>query len=109
MSSSEKRSGASGRGMLTRGALVARYDIGHPAPTQWVAIGVVSTTADSFATRRPHRLIVGAGRSEAAAVEALATRLAELEPEQATIAPEPRMPVPVGATDAAAIEVQGAP
>lgn len=105
----DERSGVAGRGTLTRGALVARYDISHPAPTQWIAIGVVSTADDSFETRRPHRMVVGAGRSEAAAVEALAARLAQIEPEQAMVVPERRVPVPAGATDVRAMEAPGGP
>lgn len=52
------------QGTFTVGALRVSYFTSNPAPTQWVALGVVPGD----------RVLVGTGRSEAAAIEALATR-----------------------------------
>ncbi|HET7037272.1 MAG TPA: hypothetical protein VFI42_16420 [Thermomicrobiaceae bacterium] len=52
------------RGTFTAGALSVSYYTSNPAPTQWVAVGVVSGA----------RMLVGTGPSEAAAIGDLAAR-----------------------------------
>lgn len=52
------------QGTFTAGAVSVSYFTTNPAPTQWVAVGVV----------RGARMLVGTGLSEAAAIEDLASR-----------------------------------
>ena len=49
-----------------------RYYTSQPAPSQWVAVGV--TTAEETASSERHRMLVGTGRTETAAVRALRRR-----------------------------------
>ena len=59
-----------GEGRLT-------YYTTQPSPTQWVAVGVLTSARD--VDREPHhRLVVGNGRTEAAAIAALRRRIATL-------------------------------
>ena len=54
------------------------YYTSQPAPTQWVAVGVTSLL-EAGAPR--HRMLVGTGRSESAAVRALRRRCQWLSAE----------------------------
>lgn len=49
-----------------------RFYTNQPAPTQWVAIGVVAPSA--AVTSSHHRMLVGTGRTEAEAISALRRR-----------------------------------
>lgn len=49
-----------------------RYYTMHPAPTQWVAIGI--TTRPPTAREQNHRLLVGEGQTETAAIRSLRRR-----------------------------------
>ena len=57
-----------------------RYSTSQPAPTQWVAVAVTSVAHREEAVRHP-RLVVGTGRTEAAAVAALRQRIREIARE----------------------------
>ena len=64
------------RGVLVRGPARAEYYTSQPAPTQWLAVGLVSTHPATRACPRLQQLLVGTGRTEDAAVNALWERLA---------------------------------
>lgn len=70
--------GAVHRGVLGRGCAIAEYYTTQPAPTQWLAIGVVSIHSDDPSDSRMKQLLVGAGRTESAAVGSLWDRLSTL-------------------------------
>ncbi len=70
--------GAVSRGVLGRGCAIAEYYTTQPAPTQWLAIGVVSIHSDDPSGSRMKQLLVGAGRTESAAVGSLWDRLTTL-------------------------------
>lgn len=57
------------QGTFTVGAVTVSYLTSNPAPTQWVAVGVVAGA----------RMLVGTGPSETAAVTALADRCRQPE------------------------------
>lgn len=64
-------------GTLTAGSVVVRYAIRQPAPTQWIAVGVVRfwNAPDCCVAS----LLVGVGTTEDAAIRDLARRLARTE------------------------------
>ncbi len=70
--------GAVNRGVLGRGCAIAEYYTTQPAPTQWLAIGLVSIHSDDPSGSRLKQLLVGAGRTESAAVGSLWDRLTTL-------------------------------
>ena len=51
------------------------YYTSQPAPTQWIAVGVLTASSDVLGVPR-RRLLVGAGRDETAAIAALQRRVA---------------------------------
>lgn len=63
------------RGVLVRGPATAEYYTSQPAPTQWLAVGLVSTHPSTRACPRLQQLLVGTGRTETSAVSALWERL----------------------------------
>lgn len=69
-------------GTLTIGEVRIAYSTRQPAPTQWIAMGLVEDQSIrmAFAARSSmpdgRRLLVGVGRTEDAAVHVLASRLA---------------------------------
>jgi hypothetical protein len=66
------------RGILDRSGIVAEYYTSQPAPTQWIAVGLVSARTSSAPVQEPRRLVVGTGMTEQIAVDALAHRLGAL-------------------------------
>jgi hypothetical protein len=62
------------RGVIRDGQLPVEYHTSQPSPSQWIALGVVqeSTPVDVEST---HRLMVGTGETEEAAIEALRLRV----------------------------------
>ncbi|HLI51045.1 MAG TPA: hypothetical protein VKU87_04570 [Thermomicrobiaceae bacterium] len=50
-----------------------KFETSQPAPTQWIAVGRAETSLDREGDLLP-RMVVGAGRSEAAAVKAMEER-----------------------------------
>lgn len=75
--------------LLIEHTAIVQYYTDEPSPSQWVAIGMVLPLARLAAWGEERRLLVGCGRSEAAAIEDLAFRLAELLP---AADPPPEMP-----------------
>jgi hypothetical protein len=65
-------------GLLLHGRTLAEYYTSQPAPTQWLAIGVVSTYPEDPGDDRSKQMLVGAGRTEIAAVASLWDRLMTL-------------------------------
>ena len=66
------------RAYITGCNYVVDFYVSQPAPMQWVAVGVmVERTSDGFTSRFPS-LFVGTGRTEEAAIVALAERLVSL-------------------------------
>lgn len=63
------------RGMLDRSGIVAEYYTSQPAPTQWIAVGLVSARTSSGPVHEPRRLVVGTGVTEEIAIDALTRRL----------------------------------
>lgn len=70
--------GAVHSGVLGRGCVIAEYYTIQPAPTQWLAIGVVSIYAGDCSGSQMQQLLVGAGRTESTAVGSLWDRLSTL-------------------------------
>ena len=66
------------RGVLAQGQLSVEYYTSQPAPTQWIAVGLVSARTSSGPIHEPRRLVVGTGVTEQTAVDALARRLGAL-------------------------------
>lgn len=64
------------RGVLVRGPATAEYYTSQPAPTQWLAVGLVSTHPVTRGCPRLQQFLVGTGRTEDSAVNALWERLA---------------------------------
>jgi hypothetical protein len=64
------------RGVMTRGQTMAEYYTSQPAPTQWIAVGFVSTQKIP-PQLSPHLpwLLVGTGRTEDTAINDLWERL----------------------------------
>jgi hypothetical protein len=66
-------------GVLARGHRVAEYYTSQPAPTQWIAVGLVSTLKmPGQRSRRLAQMLVGTGQTEAAAVRVLWERLGRM-------------------------------
>ncbi|CCF82628.1 hypothetical protein [Nitrolancea hollandica] len=68
------------RGVLVRGPATAEYYTSQPAPTQWLAVGLVSTQPATRDCPRLQQFLVGTGRTEDSAVSALWDRLASPGP-----------------------------
>jgi hypothetical protein len=68
------------RGVLVRGPATAEYYTSQPAPTQWLAVGLVSTHPATRECPRLQQFLVGTGRTEDSAVSALWDRLASPTP-----------------------------
>ncbi|HEU4793741.1 MAG TPA: hypothetical protein VFS96_08790 [Nitrolancea sp.] len=68
------------RGVLVRGPSTAEYYTSQPAPTQWLAVGLVSTHPATRECPRLQQFLVGTGRTEDSAVSALWDRLASPTP-----------------------------
>ncbi len=68
------------RGVLVRGPATAEYYTSQPAPTQWLAVGLVSTHPATRNCPRLQQFLVGTGRTEDSAVSALWDRLASSTP-----------------------------
>lgn len=62
---------------FTAGRLFVRYYLDQSAPTQWVAVGVVSVLPTLTGRRGPHGMMVGVGRSATQAVDDLKSRLSD--------------------------------
>lgn len=69
---------AVGRGVLTVRHYQADFYTSQPAPTQWVAVGVVRDTRALPSEAGKPRLLVGTGRSEQAAIYDLRCRMQSL-------------------------------
>ena len=67
------------RGILVQGQLSVEYYISQPAPTQWIAVGLVSAKTMVGTGHQPAQMLVGAGQTEDVAVSELSRRLARLE------------------------------
>ena len=63
-------------GVLAGSELIAEYTLRQPAPRQWVAIGVVTSSAAGQAPAP--RMLVGRGATRAACLGNLARRVAAL-------------------------------
>ena len=63
------------RGVLVEGLHVIKYETSHPAPRQWIALGLVSEPTGVGASLVP-RLMVGNGATELAALRNLQQRVA---------------------------------
>lgn len=74
--------GAVHTGVLGYGCAVAEYYTSQPAPTQWLAIGVVSIHSEDRRGGRAKQLLVGTGRTESTAVGSLWDRLTTLPSAQ---------------------------
>ena len=70
--------GAVRKDVLGYGCAVTEYYTSQPAPTQWLAIGLVSIHSEDRSDIRGKQLLVGTGRSETAAVGSLWDRLTTL-------------------------------
>lgn len=68
-------------GLLLHGRILAEYYTSQPAPTQWLAIGVVSIYPIDPGDDRSKQMLVGTGRTETAAVVSLWDRLMTLSAE----------------------------
>jgi hypothetical protein len=69
-------------GLLLHGRTLAEYYASQPAPTQWLAIGVISIYPVDTGDDRSKQMLVGAGQTETAAVASLWDRLMTLCAEQ---------------------------
>jgi hypothetical protein len=78
------------RGVLVQGQLSVEYYTSQPAPTQWIAVGLVPARIALGAGHQPARMLVGSGQTEDVAVTELSLRLARLE------AVAPRCPTDYG-------------
>lgn len=67
------------RGVLVHGQLSVEYYTSQPAPTQWIAVGLVPARTTLGTGYQPAQMLVGSGRSEDVAVKELSFRLARLE------------------------------
>jgi hypothetical protein len=67
------------RGVLVQGQLSVEYYTSQPAPTQWIAVGLVPARITLGAGHQPARMLVGSGQTEDVAVTELSLRLARLE------------------------------
>lgn len=67
------------RSVLNLGAMYVEYYTSQPAPTQWIAVGLLKGRADGPAHSLPTSLVVGSGRTEQLAVTALRERLMQRE------------------------------
>lgn len=65
------------RGRILTGGLVVEYDLLQPAPTQWVALGLVRRPSATGETGPP-MVIVGTGVSPLLATEELARRVSQV-------------------------------
>jgi hypothetical protein len=64
-----------GCGVLRLGPLTTEYTTGQPAPTQWVAVGVVTWMPGRPTRRNAIRMLVECGATEDEAVKDLSERL----------------------------------
>ncbi len=67
------------RGVLVQGQLSVEYYTSQPAPTQWIAVGLVPARNTLGAGHQPAQMLVGSGQTEDVAVTELSFRLARLE------------------------------
>lgn len=67
------------RGVLVQGQLSVEYYTSQPAPTQWIAVGLVPARITLGAGHQPAQMLVGSGQTEDVAVTELSLRLARLE------------------------------
>ncbi len=67
------------RGVLVQGQLSVEYYTSQPAPTQWIAVGLVPARIALGAGHQPAQMLVGSGQTEDVAVTELSIRLARLE------------------------------
>ena len=67
------------RGVLAQGQLSVEYYTSQPAPTQWIAVGLVPARINLGTGHQPAQMLVGSGQSEEIAVSELSRRLARLE------------------------------
>lgn len=63
------------RGVLGGPGVVVEYYTSQPAPTQWVAVGIAELRLLRSDEQALKKLLVGTGRSEAAAIQALRHRM----------------------------------
>jgi len=62
-------------GVFADGAYLAEYHTRQPDPSHWVAVGLVTTTGPPADQHAFPRMLVGAGRTEEAAIHDLEVRL----------------------------------
>lgn len=67
------------RGVLVQGELSVEYYTSQPAPTQWIAVGLVQARITGGTGHQPAQMLVGSGQTEDVAVSELSRRLARLE------------------------------
>lgn len=67
------------RGVLVQGQLSVEYYTSQPAPTQWIAVGLVPARINLGTGHQPAQMLVGSGQTEDVAVTELSVRLARLE------------------------------
>jgi hypothetical protein len=65
------------QGTLHNGSSRLDYYITVPAPTQWIAVGVVMES-EFDNRRRPRRMVVGEGHDEGSAIQDLSRRFDEI-------------------------------
>jgi hypothetical protein len=62
-------------GVISDGSFLAEYRTHQPDPSHWIAVGVVTAADPPLNARRIPRMLIGAGRSEEAAIHDLELRL----------------------------------
>jgi hypothetical protein len=77
-----RRSGATevvtSRGILHGGGRSIEYYTSQPSSSQWIALGVVPLSPEFDEDEATHRVLVGTGETEPAAIASLKSRLDEL-------------------------------
>lgn len=81
------------RGVVTDGRYPVDYYTAQPSPSQWIALGIVRGAPEVEDLQATHRMMVGNGASEQAAIEALRQRVITILPPEAN--PEPVLLVEV--------------
>ena len=62
-------------GVISDGSYLAEYQTHQPDPSHWIAVGLVTAADLTAGPRRFPRMLIGAGRSEEAAIHDLEARL----------------------------------
>jgi hypothetical protein len=73
-------------GVIVEGSFVADYYTSQPAPSQWIAVGVVRPCDEQLSSHRLRRMLVGDGLTADDAMAALRTRIADLQGNAGSLA-----------------------